>query len=151
MKTFFQYLLVFIFVIVLIFIAINKKDFPVVILNDIQYVKIAGVSVKIDLAITPEAKSRGLSGRIFLLDNTGMLFIFPTSNLYPFWMKDMNFPIDIIWIAESKQVVYIQKNATPESYPAVFGGEVKAKYVLEVPANFTEKNNVKIGDSVTFY
>ena len=68
-------------------------------------------------------------------------------------MKDMNFSIDMIWISENMKVVYIKKNARPESYPESYGPEGNdkpAKYILEINSGFSEKNNLKIGDSVLF-
>jgi hypothetical protein len=119
-------------------------------LEDIKQVKIAGQVLNVDLAITPEAQAEGLSSRGTLDKNEGMLFVFPQPGRYPFWMKDMNFPLDIIWIGEDLKVVYIQKNALPESYPESFTPEKNAKYVLEVSEAFADKNNLKEGDSVLF-
>jgi uncharacterized membrane protein (UPF0127 family) len=65
-------------------------------------------------------------------------------------MKNMNFPIDIIWIGEDLRVVYIKKDAKPESYPEAFTPNQDAKYVLEVFSSFSEKNNLKVGDRVEF-
>jgi uncharacterized protein len=121
--------------------------------DNIQSVKIAGQNIKVDLALTPAEQEQGLSGRQNLLPNTGMLFVFENPDDYLFWMKDMNFPIDIIWISQDFKVVYIEKNATPESYPAAYGpgpNDEKAKYVLEVVSGFSDKNNLRVGDSVLF-
>jgi uncharacterized membrane protein (UPF0127 family) len=65
-------------------------------------------------------------------------------------MKDMNFPIDIIWISEDLNIVYIKKDARPELFPESYRPETKAKYVLEVVSGFSEKNNLKVGDRVEF-
>lgn len=118
--------------------------------ENIKFVKIAGQDIKVELAITPEEKMQGLSGRQSLSAEDGLLFIFEESGKYSFWMKDMNFMIDIIWIAQDLQVVHIQKDASPESYPATFTPAQDAKYVLEVAAGFAEKNTLKVGDSVIF-
>ncbi len=92
----------------------------------------------------------GLSNSLPLHSNQGMLFIFNSADNYGFWMKDMIFPIDIIWIGENKKIVYIEKNVLPESYPKNFSPNVKAMYVLEVLSGFSEKHNIKIGDEVFF-
>lgn len=119
-------------------------------LENIRYVKIAGQNIKVALALSEETQQQGLSGRSELKENEGMLFIFAQPDKYPFWMKDMNFAIDIIWIDKDMKVVYIKKDAFPESYPENFLPAEKAKYVLEVPSGFSEKNNLKIGDSIVF-
>ncbi len=118
--------------------------------EDIQYVKIAEQKIKVDLALTSENRARGLSGRTILKEDEGMLFVFENVDKYKFWMKEMNFPIDIIWIDENQKVVYIQKNASPESYPETFGGEQNSKYVLELVSGFSDKYNLKEGDKVSF-
>lgn len=125
--------------------------------NKIQYIKIAGKILKVELALTPEAQEKGLSRRKELREDEGMLFVFNHTDKYPFWMKDMNFAIDIIWLGEDLRVVYIKKNAQPESYlPAgkagleTFFPNQDAKYVLEVLAQFSEKNNLKEGDKIEF-
>jgi hypothetical protein len=118
--------------------------------NKVQYIKIAGVVLKVDLALTSLTQEQGLSGRVGLKKDEGMLFVFDHVDKYPFWMKDMNFPIDIIWIGEDLKVVYIKKNASPKSYPETFVSGEDAKYVLEVMSSFSEKNNLKVGDKVEF-
>jgi len=122
--------------------------------NHIKYVKIAGKILLTELALTPESQGRGLSGRISLQEDESMLFVFDQPGRYPFWMKDMNFPIDIIWIAGTDfrdlRVVYIKRKATPESFPETFVSREDAKYVLEVESSFSEKNNLREGDKVEF-
>ncbi len=118
--------------------------------DNIKYIKIANQEIKVELALTSEQKEKGLGGRSELGEDTGMLFIFEKPGKYSFWMKDMNFPIDIIWFDENLKVIYIQKNAMPESYPETYGPNENAKYVLEVVAGFADKNNLQLGDSVLF-
>ena len=121
--------------------------------SNIQYVRIARQNIKVELALTPEAQTQGLSGRSGIHDNEGMFFVFSRPGKYPFWMKDMNFQIDIIWIGEDREIIYIQKDARPGSYPEIYGPADSAKntkYVLEVVAGFSEKNNLQIGDQVEF-
>ncbi len=115
-----------------------------------SFIKIAGQNIKVELATTVKEQEQGLSGRKNLAEGTGMLFIFDKSARYSFWMKDMNFSIDMIWFNSDFQVVYIKKNAQPESYPDIFTPELEAKYVLEVPAGFSEKNNLEVGNMVQF-
>lgn len=118
------------------------------VLENIKSIQIAGQNIRVDLAIAPEAHEQGLSGRKSLDENKGMLFVFNYSDKYAFWMKDMNFAIDIIWINENLEVVYIKENVLPSSYPEIYEPEEKAKYVLEVNSGFSKKYNLKIGDEV---
>jgi uncharacterized membrane protein (UPF0127 family) len=119
----------------------------------IKSVQIAGQDIKVELATTPDEQQKGLSGKTNLKENEGMIFVFKNLGNYSFCMKDMNFPIDMIWIGEDLKVIYIKKNALPESYPESFGPEISdknTKYVLEVVSGFSDKNNLKVGDSVLF-
>jgi uncharacterized protein len=104
----------------------------------------------IEIADTNIKKEQGLSGRGKIEANYGMLFVFKEPSKYSFWMKDMNFPIDMIWTDKNGAVVGLKSNATPESYPEAFGPEEEASYVLEVKEGLIEKENLKIGDSLKF-
>ena len=148
-RNIFFILVVVIFLVVGFFLIKNNSPQNVEV-NQIHFVKIAGKILKVELALTPEKQEQGLSGRKELKEDESMLFIFNHTGQYPFWMKDMNFAIDIIWIGENLQVVYIKKNAQPESYPETFIPPQDAEYVLEVLASFSEKNNLRVGDEVEF-
>ena len=112
--------------------------------------EIAGVNIKVELALIPETQIQGLSDRQYLNNNEGMLFVFDYPDKYPFWMKSMNFAIDIIWIGKDMNVVYIKKYARPEEYPNTYIPDKDAKYILEVVAGFSDKNNLQIGDKIKF-
>jgi uncharacterized membrane protein (UPF0127 family) len=118
--------------------------------GEIKIVKIAGRDIKVELAQTREIQEKGLSGREGLALNTGMLFVFEKPGKYYFWMKDMKFPIDMIWIDEQMKVIFIKKDAKPILPLQNFGPDANSKYVLEVNANFSEENNLQIGDEVKF-
>lgn len=121
------------------------SSLPTILVKDKQ------VSVRI--VQTPEEITKGLGGTEKLEENEGMLFIFPSQNIHPsFWMKDMVIDIDIIWIDDGK-VVDISHNVpampgTPESDLPLYTPSQNIDYVLEVPAGFSNKNNIQIGDSV---
>ncbi len=113
-------------------------------------VSIGHTILNVFVADTDYFRRLGLGGRKSILENEGMLFVFDKSALHSFWMKDMLFAIDIIWLDESKRVVFIEKNVFPDSYPKNFVPTVPAKYVLETNSGFSDKNGVLIGDSVNF-
>lgn len=112
-------------------------------------VKIAGQKIKVELAKTPKAQTKGLSGRKELAENQGLLFLFPVSQKRGFWMKDMNFPIDIIWL-NNGEVVDFAPNLPPavEITPPVYYPRAPVNAVLEVAAGFSQKNGLKIGDKL---
>ncbi len=120
----------------------NKKK------DDTVIVKIGHTVVKVDIANTPLERMRGLSGREFLKEGEGMFFVYDKSGIYTFWMPDMNFALDIIWISGEGRVVYIKENATPENYPEKYTPSEYAKYVLEVPSGYAKRKNIKIGSKV---
>lgn len=89
--------------------------------------------------------------RSSLSGNGGMFFIFEKEGSYNFWMKNMNFALDIIWIDADKKIVDIRENNQPckESCKSLIPAG-QAKYALEVNAGFIKKNKIKIGEQVNF-
>ncbi len=118
--------------------------------SPVSDVYVSGQKIAVELANTPAKRIQGLSGRNALGQNEGMFFVFEKPDYYAFWMRDMNFKIDIIWIDENKKIVDIVKNATPESYPEKFSPQSPAQYVLEVNAGFADEHKINIGDLVKF-
>lgn len=119
--------------------------------EEVKNVRINGAAARVDLALTMEQRAKGLSGRKKLEPDKGMLFYFDKPGFYSFWMKDMNFPIDIIWIGEDLKVADITEDALPESFPKQFLPEKAAKLVLEVNAGWAKKNGVKEGMPVKIF
>ncbi len=111
----------------------------------VRDVRLAGQVIHAEIADTPRTRARGLGGREELVEGEGMLFVFGSPAPYAFWMKDMRFPIDILWLDEAGRVVDIREQVPPESYPAAFTSRAKALYVLELPAGFSERFDVEIG------
>lgn len=105
------------------------------------------------LLITHDEKERqiGLSGRDSLPEDQGMIFQFPKEDYYGFWMKDMRFPIDIIYIDQGKIVTIYPNVPAPQStneIPPVLRPTQVADSVLEINAGQSAKNGFKVGDSV---
>jgi len=90
-------------------------------------------------------REQGLSGSDQLENNEAMLFIFPEPDRYGFWMKDMEYPIDILWFTSDFELVHIAENATPESYPQTFIPPESAQFVLEITAFGADKFGLKEG------
>ncbi|OGG80718.1 hypothetical protein A3A39_00130 [Candidatus Kaiserbacteria bacterium RIFCSPLOWO2_01_FULL_54_13] len=105
-------------------------------------------TVRVTVADSNEERERGLSGRGGLAPDEGMLFIFPEDGVYSFWMKDMRFAIDILWISREGVVVDVRENVSPETFPAVFEPRIEARYVLELPAGWVKEYSVEVGDVV---
>lgn len=106
-----------------------------------------------EIVDTPASRELGLSGRTGLEKDEAMLFIFEHSGRYGFWMKDMLFSIDMLWIAEDGTVVHIERNVTPESYfnnnpPKTFVNTPDAKYVLELASGQADVFGLYLGTKV---
>lgn len=108
---------------------------------------IAGrVNLTVELARTPEEHIRGLSGRSGLKSRHGMLFIYDRPQPVSIWMKDMRFPLDILWIRDGR-IVKIEKRApplTPTGPERIY--TATADLVLEVPAGFADRERIRVGD-----
>ena len=114
-------------------------------------VKINDVSVRAEISESLIERSKGLMFKKSLPDNEGMLFVFDKEGYHRFWMMNMSFPIDIIWIDNEKKVVHIVKDAKPCGLICnSYAPEKEAKYVLEVNANFTTKNKINVDTKVIF-
>jgi uncharacterized membrane protein (UPF0127 family) len=101
--------------------------------------------ISLEIADTPALEEHGLSDRLSLPEDHGMLFVFPTPGLYGFWMKDMHFSLDIIYLDNNFRIISIFKNLAPSSYPSVVTPKSPALHVLEVNAGFSDKNNLSEG------
>lgn len=104
-----------------------------------------GVSLRIDYATTSAARELGLGGRQNVPENYGMLFVFPKDDLYGFWMRDTLVPLDMFWLDVKGQVIYLEENVQPDSYPRVFYPTAPARYVLETAAGFGAAHNIRPG------
>ncbi len=123
---------------------------PTILELQTKHATLSGVPLQLVIRDTEATRAQGLSGLPQISEGTGMFFVFDEPDYLGFWMKDMKFPIDIIWFDEFYRVVNIQENLSPGTYPQVFTPQVLAQYVLEVPAHFATKHGVKIGDQISF-
>jgi len=116
-------------------------------------VLVRDIPVYVDIAKTPREWSLGLSGRESMNMNEGMLFIFDKKERPRFWMKDMLFPIDIIWIVDGA-IIQIEQNVkhpekdTPLNELEIYQPFVPVEYVLEVNAGFVKKYQIAVRDPV---
>lgn len=109
---------------------------------------IGATTVQASIADSLPERIKGLSDTPYLPDGIVKLFAFGAEGEHSIWMKDMNYPIDIIWVAKAGQIVHIKKDVAPETYPESFASPKPAWYVIETPAGFVEKSGIKIGDEV---
>lgn len=111
-----------------------------------------GVSLTAELAVTDEEKELGLMFRDSINWDQAMLFIFEEETIPAFWMKDVRFSIDIIWLNKEKRIVYINKDVSPckEEPCPTYSPDSFASYVLELKAGSSDKYNLKLYDKIQF-
>lgn len=117
--------------------------------QDQALLRIGGERFHITVMRTEQQLEEGLSGTDNLPSNEAMVFVFKEDGKWPMWMKDMKYPIDILWLNSGKQVVHIVKNAQPSSYPKTeFAPDSPSRYVIELASGTADRTGVKIGDPV---
>lgn len=113
-------------------------------------IKINSEVIKAEEAKTSAQRAKGLGGRNCINTNQGMLFEFEQTGYYPFWMKDMRFAIDMVWLDKNHKVVTVKPNIEPASYPQTFVNDSPAQYVLELQAGRADKISIKPGTQISF-
>ena len=109
-------------------------------------VSIGSTTISVEVVDTYQERMQGLSGRTSLAESRGMLFVFEEEGNWGIWMKDMRFPLDIIWADSEGNIITIARDVAPETYPnAFYSKEPRARYVLEVPAGFTKMHGIAEG------
>jgi uncharacterized protein len=138
-KKYIVFILILIFLLVVYYINHPLKT-KLLINNHILY---------IDLALNEKERVQGLSGRKNLKEDYGMLFVYPSKEKFEFWMKDMNFPLDFIWISDTT-IVDLSRNIpiyTNNQFTRVKPVSNVNK-ILEVNAGTIDKYSIKIGDNI---
>lgn len=109
---------------------------------------IGSTTVQASVADTLPKRIKGLSDTPFLPENVVKLFAFGVPGSHSIWMKDMQYALDIIWVAEAGGIVHIEENVTPETFPESFSSPTPAWYVIEANAGFVGQNNIQLGDTI---
>ncbi len=111
--------------------------------------KIKNYVLRAELAETEEEREKGLSNRESMGENEGMLFLFDKPGFYRFWMKDMKFSLDFIWIRDNR-VIGINKNVPPaqSDNPPILTPGQEVDSVLEIPAGICDKYRIQTGDAI---
>lgn len=103
--------------------------------------------INVEIADTDAKREKGLSFHKPLTDDEGMLFVFENSGFYGFWMKNMQFDLNFIWINNGR-VVDITENVSHNNQERIYQSKVMVDEVLEVNAGFVKLNRIRIGDNV---
>lgn len=113
-------------------------------------VKLDSQEIQAQLATTQNQRAKGLGNTDKLDEHEGMLFVFDRADTWPIWMKDMQYPIDIVWLDDNKRIVHIAANVSPDTYPQSFKSDTPARYVLELPAGYADQHTISTGSQATF-
>jgi len=139
------------------FIIILASIFIGIMLINLNNKKIVQVCYKdhcfdVELALSIEEKNKGLAFREELDMNKGMFFVYEDEKERSFWMKNVLIPLDIIWINENNNVVFISENTQPcsESFCESINPGKNAKYVLEINAGLSKGIGLIVGDNIDF-
>lgn len=119
--------------------------------NQVDRMTFGTNTLRITTVTTVEDQAKGLGGRLSLDAAEGMLFSYQAEAANRcFWMKDMRFAIDMIWINDNKEIVQIIPNIQPESFPTSYCNERPARYVLEVASGKAQRSKVNEGMRLDF-
>jgi len=111
-----------------------------------------GFAVQVEVAADDPTREQGLMFRDRMAEDRGMIFLFPASGVYPFWMKNTIIPLDMIWIDDARRVLSVAHDVPPckadpcPSYPPAGA----ARYVLETAAGVAKKHRVEAGSALKF-
>ncbi|HUD05773.1 MAG TPA: DUF192 domain-containing protein [Candidatus Saccharimonadales bacterium] len=119
-----------------------KTQDPTLAVNNFDY--------KLLVAKSITAQEKGLGNRNSLPNNEGMLFVFKAPAEECFWMKEMRFPLDIIWLSSTKKVVYVKTDLQPSTYPESFCASDLSQYVIELNAGQVSTSGIKVGQTLVF-
>jgi len=127
----------------------TSSDLPV------QTAKLGNVTLSIEIAYTPDTMEKGLMFHAPLSLNQGMLFVFNPPQMATMWMKNMQFPIDMIWLDNNGNILHIEKSLPPctgpdSSCPVYDGNSQKTSYVLEVASGFVDHYGIDTQSKFVF-
>ncbi|HPT27643.1 MAG TPA: DUF192 domain-containing protein [Bryobacteraceae bacterium] len=113
-----------------------------------------GTKIRAELVTTQSDLMRGLKYRDSLDQDAGMLFAYGKPGFYRYWMHEVKFPIDMMWLDRDHRIVQLIHKVPPCAGPAetcpVYGGDFEALFVLELNAGAAMKYNLKPGMVIQF-
>lgn len=126
---------------------------PGVLDNQLKVALPSGKIIVVEVADTVEKRIKGLSNREELARDSAMLFIFDNESYHSFWMPDMHFAIDIVWLDGNYKIVNVVEDVQPASDKSLgnvprYINQIPAKYVLEFNSGFCEEYDLTNGDYI---
>lgn len=142
---------VIVFIIAIVFI-LSLFGFKIPFFMQTKTLHVKDQTFTVEIATSTGEKQKGLSNRKKLADDHGMLFVFDKPDYQRFWMKEMQFPLDIIFINDNKIVTIYQNVPVPTNTTLplpIYTSTVPSDKVLEINAGLVNKYAIKEGDSIT--
>ena len=130
---------------ILIFVSVKALACPLEL--PVATISINGHALTVELATTPKARVCGLSKRIKLPENHGMLFIYPTIGQRTFWMKDTQIPLSIAFLDDSGRILSMQ-DMTPMQTVERYHSLQPVRYALEINQSWFADHGIGVGDIV---
>lgn len=109
---------------------------------------LGGQAVFASLATTDAERSLGLSYTSALPPDVVKVFVFDTDERWSFWMKGMEYPIDMVWVTATGTIAHIETNVSPSTYPHSFTPPTPSRYVIETVPGLFANLNLKVGGNV---
>lgn len=113
--------------------------------GNVAYIEHGMHTISAKIAKDDISRQIGLGGVKYMGPNEGLLMVYEEAGRYSIWMKDMEIPIDVVWINNEGEVIHIERNMKPESYPTSYVSKRPALYVLELNSGAVHRLNIKIG------
>ena len=104
----------------------------------------AHVRFDVELALTPQDRSRGLMFRESMPSRAGMLFVYERPQAVSFWMKNTLIPLDMIFLDQTGTVVHVHQGAVPGDLTPIEGGD-DVFAVLEINAGLSSRYSIRTG------
>jgi uncharacterized membrane protein (UPF0127 family) len=114
------------------------------------YLRLGDGVFKAKIVTTEADRNKGLSGVSQLGSDQALLMVFPDQEKWGIWMKNMNIPIDVVWLNSDKKVVYAVKYMSPSDPTTVYSPKIPAKYVVELPAGTVDSKAITGNSVATF-
>jgi uncharacterized membrane protein (UPF0127 family) len=111
-----------------------------------------GAAITAELAVTEEARMRGLMFRERINPDQGMLFVFEEESVHSFWMKNCLISLDMLWLDRDRRIIHIEEDVPPcrEDPCPSYGPGLPALYVLELQAGSVRVHRLKVSDRIEF-
>jgi len=107
-----------------------------------------GKCVELEIVSDQRSKNLGLAKYEQIPEDFGMLFDFDPPSPACIWMKDMNFSIDIVWLSPEDEIVKLERNVSPDTYPNTFCSDQPAKTVIELKEGVSVQARLGVGQTL---